>query len=657
MNSSSENRRVYAYSGGFFFDRRIRRILKLSGNLPNFGLPDKDDFIAIWGNSPTAHRGRKIAEKRSARLLNIEDAFLRSLHPGRMGEAPLGLCIDPSGPHFDPSKPSELEHLLASHPLDDTGLLDRARAAIDLMKEAHLTKYSAVQTDLDPPPTGYVLVIDQTRDDASVKASKADRGTFLDMLTAARLDHPDARIIIKTHPETQHGLRQGYFEPDDAVGPVEFYDAPISPWLLFEHARAVYTVSSQLGFEAIFADHKPKVWGQPFYAGWGLTDDFNPVARRTRKLTKAQLFAAAMILYPTWYDPYRDRLCEVEDVILALSAKARAWREDRQGYTAKGMRLWKRGSIARFFGEGRGVQFKDSPKDDRPVMCWGTTHPDQPAIRVEDGFIRSRGLGANLVPALSLIRDETGLYYDPSGPSLLETEITRREKLSLAQERRAENLINRLIAGGITKYNLDLPDVPHVPEGHRILVVGQVEDDASVRLGCPDISTNQGLLQAARAAHPDAVLIYKPHPDVEAGLRQGAVDAESADVVARHADPLQLLDAVDEVWTMTSLLGFEALLRKKPVTCAGMPFYAGWGLTTDLAPAPDRRTARPTLYGLVHAALIDAPRYRDPDTGLPCPVEVIVERLESGYSPAQGPLIRMLSKLQGLFASQSWLWR
>ena len=46
---------------------------------------------------------------------------------------------------------------------------------------------------------------------------------------------------------------------------------------LMEGAVAVYTVSSQLGFEAILAGHRPQVFGQPFYAGWGLSEDRNPV--------------------------------------------------------------------------------------------------------------------------------------------------------------------------------------------------------------------------------------------------------------------------------------------------------------------------------------------------------------------------------------------
>jgi capsular polysaccharide export protein len=130
-----------------------------------------------------------------------------------------------------------------------------------------------------------------------------------------------------------------------------------------------------------------------------------------------------------------------------------------------------------------------------------------------------------------------------------------------------------------------------------------------------------------------------------------------ADVVLRDADPSEVLTMVDEVWTMTSLLGFEALLRGVPVTTLGAPFYAGWGLTRDLGAPPPRRNARPSLAGLVHAALIDYPRYLDPVTGAPCPVEVILDRLEHNDVPRPAFANRGLSKLQGLFASYAYLWR
>ena len=108
---------------------------------------------------------------------------------------------------------------------------------------------------------------------------------------------------------------------------------------------------------------------------------------------------------------------------------------------------------------------------------------------------------------------------------------------------------------------------------------------------------------------------------------------------------------------MTSLLGFEALIRNKTVACVGTPFYAGWGLTEDRGDVPPRRREDVSLEGLAHAALIDYPRYFDPVTGTACPVEVVVERLVKGDVPSPRFANRILSKLQGLLASQAYLWR
>lgn len=659
-SAGSGQNRLFVYNGGFLTQKRLRRILSLSGYDIRLGFPKEGDCVGVWGNSPTAHRGLKIAEKHAAPILRVEDAFLRSLHPGRNGEPPLGLLLDRSGLHFDTATPSELETMLATHPLDDTALLNRARAAITRIRELNLSKYSAFDLDLEPPDPGYVLVIDQTVGDASVTASGADRARFLEMLVLAQEENPGARILIKTHPETLAGHRQGHFTDQDLSDRITQFSDPISPWPLLEGAVAVYTVSSQLGFEAILAGHKPRVFGQPFYAGWGLTQDDRPVPRRQRSLTRAQLFAAAMLLYPTWYDPYRDQLCELETVLDTLEAQTRAWRQDKNGWTASGMRLWKRRHLQQFFGQHGKLRFTASQPGtlDRPHMVWASqARNTEGAVRVEDGFLRSRGLGAELVPPLSLVTDEIGIYYDPTKLSQLEDLITLRETLRPDQDLRAERLVENLLAAGLSKYNTGNPTSP-LPEGHRILVPGQVEDDASILLGTSAVRNNLDLLKTVRDANPDAILIYKPHPDVEAGLREGRIDAEAiADIVLTQTDPASLLPHVQEVWTMTSLLGFEALLRGVKVTTLGAPFYAGWGLTTDLGAVPARRGARPTLMGLVHATLIDYPRYFDPVTGQPCPVEVAVERLAQGTCAPTGPFNRVLSKLQGVFATHAHLWR
>lgn len=658
-------RRLFVFSGGFVWQRRVRRILSLAGYRIALGRPGADDLVGVWGNTPVSARGRRVAEATGARILTVEDAFLRSLHPGRSGAPPLGLLIDDQGLHFDGSRPSRLETILATHPLDDTALLNRAREGIWRMRATHLSKYSATDPDAPVPDPGYVLVIDQTEGDASVRASGGNKARFAEMLTEARLEHPGARIVVKTHPETARGLRGGHFGDALSEG-VSLYSGPASPWALLEGAVAVYTLSSQMGFEAILAGHRPVVFGQPFYAGWGLTDDRAPVDRRQRRLTRAQLFAGAMILAPTWYDPYRDRLATFEDALGAMEAQARAWREDRAGWVASGMRLWKRPTLRRFYGQTNGVRFAQAPRADRLAahsgalrMGWAST-AEPGAIRVEDGLLRSNGLGAQLVSPLSLVADDLSIYYDPTRESRLERLIISAAGLPDTALERANRLIGLLNRAGLSKYNLPEGTLPKIPEGRRVLVVGQVEDDASIRLGAGQIATNRGLLEAARAALPGAVLLWKPHPDVEAGLRPGAVEDAAAlcDVVLSNVNASQAIAMADEVWTMTSSLGFEALLRGRKVTCLGAPFYAGWGLTTDPGPTPDRRrAARPSLTALTHAVLIAYPRYHDPVSNLPCPVEIAVARLSDGTPSPRGTGLRLLAKAQGVLASQPWLWR
>jgi capsular polysaccharide export protein len=660
-----DRKNLYVYNGGFLSKGRVRRIVELAGYDVRLGVPGDGDFVGVWGHSPTAPRGEAVADHKDAPIVRVEDAFLRSVQLGRDGDAPIGLNIDTRGVHFDPSTRSDLETILTEDPLDNTALLNRARAGIETLKSGHLSKYNAFDPTLPVPEPGYVLVVDQTRKDASIKASDADSNTFREMLYFALTEHPGAKVIIKTHPETVAGHRTGYFTEKDCDSRIQLCDDPLSPWALLEGAIAVYTVTSQLGFEAILAGHRPVVFGQPFYMGWGLSDDRKPLQRRQRKLTRAQLFAGAMLIYPKWYDPFHDRLCSFEEAATTLATAARAWRDDRKGWVAADMRLWKRGPLQKLFGAQKRIIFtkdnvatKRAAKTDRRVMRWASTGATD-ATLVEDGFLRSRGLGADLIAPLSLVLDDTGIYFDATRPSGLENLINATADLSETERARAAALITRIRDAGLSKYNLNKPTPVDIPKGRRILVPGQVEDDASIRLGCTDISTNLGLLQAARAANPAAIIAYKPHPDVEAGLRPGAItDAlKWADIILTDADPIATLDAVDEVWTLTSLIGFEALLRGKKVTCVGMPFYAGWGLTDDRSQPIARRHARVDLVALVHATLIAYPRYFDPVTGLPCPVEVIVDRLENNDIPTAPVLNRSLSKLQGIFASAAPLWR
>jgi capsular polysaccharide export protein len=167
-----------------------------------------------------------------------------------------------------------------------------------------------------------------------------------------------------------------------------------------------------------------------------------------------------------------------------------------------------------------------------------------------------------------------------------------------------------------------------------------VETDASIRFGAPGVKTCMGLLRAVREANPTACVIYKPHPDVVARLRSTGVDEEKAalwcDAVVTDTPMGGLLPLVDEVHVLSSLTGFEALLRGKRVTCYGQPFFAGWGLTQDIVPVP-RRSRRLNLNELVAGALILYPTYVSRATGRFTTPERAVDELLAWRRDATSP--------------------
>ena len=540
---------------------------------------------------------------------------------GRSFPAPPLLAQAVGAPPQGADATAELATFIAEQPLDDTGLLTRARDLIDWLPLLELSNSSRHPDEFDIPDAPYVLVLDQpaTLDPSTTEAD------LREVLVFARTETYAPKVVVLT-------AEGGLLSAQEGDADVTFLPPTANPYRLFSGATAVFAHGAAEGFDALLAGHRPRVFGRPWYHGWGLTADENADPTRSRNLTRAQLAAAALILWPQWHDA-KGAPVEAEMVLAHVEAQLRAVRADARGYVASGILPWKRRFMRAYFG-ANGLVFSNDPdviENERALgrrhIHWGPTEGD--ALRLEDGFLRSKGLGAALVRPVSLVMDDLGLYFDPTRPSRLESLIAARAEMPPHAEARITRLIARLTDARLSKYNVRAGR-PDLPEGYRVLVAGQVEDDASIRLGAGDICTNDALLTAARAAHPEAVLIYKPHPDVEAGLRAGqlANADQIADVVARDADPIALIEACDAVWTMTSQLGFEALLRGKPVTCTGAPFYAGWGLTTDLGAVPARRGARVSLLGLAHAALIDYPRYVDPKSGAPLSPEEAVDLLE-----------------------------
>ena len=253
-------------------------------------------------------------------------------------------------------------------------------------------------------------------------------------------------------------------------------------------------------------------------------------------------------------------------------------------------------------------------------------------IFLEDGFLRSVGLGADLVRPVSWVIDGRGIYYDANHPSDLEVLLQTKE-FDSATLKRAVEVRQTLLSNGITKYNVGTKRWSRPADAvglKTILVPGQVETDASIRHGALGIKSNLALLKAARQSNPNAWLIYKPHPDVAAGLRSKGAQEELAsqwcNEIVIDVSIAQLLQDVDAVHVLTSLTGFEALLRGKEVVCYGLPFYAGWGLTRDSLSTP-RRTRKLSIEELVAGALLEYPKYVNRASGGLCPAEQAIADL------------------------------
>jgi capsule polysaccharide export protein KpsC/LpsZ len=308
---------------------------------------------------------------------------------------------------------------------------------------------------------------------------------------------------------------------------------------------------------------------------------------------------ATLLAQPTWRPPFYDDFAQALERAATITGDLVAWAskltaEHEAAATARGVRV----------------------------------------VRIEDGFLRSVGLGAGLTSGGSYVLDGRGIHYDGGRASDLE-HLLETAEVTAEQRVRGQRLAEAIREARLSKYNVGRRAQENVPEG-TILVPGQVAGDAAVASAgglvkeSGNANPNLALLKAVRARNPSAVIVYKPHPDVAAGLRPGGItrgDALAyADHVAADVDIADLIDAAARVETLSSLTGFEALLRGKPVSVHGLPFYAGWGLTEDLL-ACTRRTRQRTLDELVYLTLVAYCRYVDADARRVCTVEEQVARL------------------------------
>ncbi|MCP9835116.1 MULTISPECIES: hypothetical protein [unclassified Cyanobium] len=362
----------------------------------------------------------------------------------------------------------------------------------------------------------------------------------------------------------------------------------------------------------------------------------------------------------TYWDPTRRQACDPEQILALVGLQLQQRRRFPERIEAFGIHPFHHRTL-RYYLAGSQLRFrhrhaKPSRKAQASAVLGRALNKQalqpekRPLIQLEDGFLRSSGRGAHLQLPLSLAVDAVGIYFDATCPSALER-LLQEHCFNVEECLRAKQLRAEILSASLSKYNLKGQswNRPYHDKS-VVLVVGQVEQDASIRYGAPDIRTNLALAIAARRLEPEAHLIYKPHPFVANG-RRPAGDGEDTipnyvDVILPHVAINTLLNQVDRVHVLTSGTGFEALLRQVPVVCHGLPFYAGWGLTTDRLHCK-RRQRKLTLDELVFGALMAYPTYVNQHCGWFITPEQAVEQL---IALQANPPSRLALNLQHLAA-------
>ncbi|WP_338593636.1 capsular polysaccharide biosynthesis protein [Shewanella khirikhana] len=611
----------------------------------------QQDACVGWGNKPSSRRMAEVAQRLGLPFIRLEDGFIGYAGHPASGGASLAIIRDDIGIYYDSTQASLLEQLIPQ-PLSEAEL----RRSKELQRQVvsfGITKYncyderdahSRIPAELAGLLSGcnYIVLVDQVAGDQSLQGGQVSADDPLAMVRRATEQYPHAKLVVRAHPDTLQGNKTGLLTGmrehallKDAI----WFAQPCHPHGLLSGAEAVFTLTSQLGFEALLLGKPVFCFGLPFYASWGLTNDTKVCQRRREAAPKGvsieQLLHAALVRYPTYFHPVLKQVCEVEQAIEVIRAQQLGAPE----YSALhllGFSLWKRAFMSDFCRHlTKKVYFVSHPPKslgaDEKLLVWGNRFPElKQALRVEDGFIRSAGLGSNLCRPSSVVIDDQSMYFNAERPNRLR-DLLNTLVVTQAQQERAEKLRQRLVAADVSKYNLGSTEPYRAAKNSRqkLLVVGQVDGDASTVTGSSVIKTNEALLWAVREANPQAWIIYKPHPDVVAGNREGKLSQRClTHCVDEQVTAFTLNDLyphVTELHTMTSLSGFEALLRGVRVVTWGQPFYAGWGLTDDRHPPHDRLQAR-SLAELVFITLVKYPIYIDWDTGLYATPEWMVEK-------------------------------
>jgi hypothetical protein len=253
---------------------------------------------------------------------------------------------------------------------------------------------------------------------------------------------------------------------------------------------------------------------------------------------------------------------------------------------------------------------------------------DIPVLFIEDGLYRSVGLGVEGAPALSLTWDEGGHYYMTGGGHETGLKKSLRTQARTSEEKsRAEEIVRLVCDLQLSKYNKFIDNSVYTRSTRpKILLVDQRFGDASIAGSGGSQESFSQMVQAVTELPPNYEVIIKTHPDASVDGYNTSLTRESVQSLVRqgrtvywldaNVNPASLLSIVNQVWVVSSGLGFEAGIRGIPVRVFAKPFYYGFGLTQGEDFCYDINGEALDWRDLVFEILVRRSRYVDPVSNL-----------------------------------------
>ena len=210
------------------------------------------------------------------------------------------------------------------------------------------------------------------------------------------------------------------------------------------------------------------------------------------------------------------------------------------------------------------------------IYIWGYKAPDYfieyireqelDVFFLEDGFIRSGPDDESGAPPLSIVMDSQAPYFDTTRPNDLTDLITNFDfEQSGYDAALAQEMLDYYVSHRVSKYNhqpyVDIVPIYGIKTRKRILVLGQVPHDDSLKYGGGIDITLLDVVNQAITENPDAQIIIKPHPmTLDDPSIVSTLNELECLILTQSIHLVDALETVDHVYTITSLGGFEALV-------------------------------------------------------------------------------------------------